>query len=198
MAVASRYDPVADFYVAGWPDEYDDPASVALLSILGPVAGLSVLDVACGHGRFTRESARRGAESVVGLDISARLIESARAIEEQTPLGISYVLDDIATSHQFADDSFARVVCGFGLSDVDELEPSLANVARMLAPGGRFAFSILHPCFTGTDDVSGAWPSDGRYHDELLWYADSASSTLRRQVGAHHRTLSTYVNVLIG
>jgi len=75
MALA-RYDAVAEFYVNGF-DSTDDSASLALLGLLGPVAGLHVLDVACGHGRITRELARRGA-GVVGIDISGNLISKAR------------------------------------------------------------------------------------------------------------------------
>jgi 2-polyprenyl-3-methyl-5-hydroxy-6-metoxy-1,4-benzoquinol methylase len=71
--VLARYDAVADFYVSGF-DSADDPASAALLDLLGPVAGLRVLDAACGHGRITRELARRGAD-VVGIDISGNLIK---------------------------------------------------------------------------------------------------------------------------
>jgi 2-polyprenyl-3-methyl-5-hydroxy-6-metoxy-1,4-benzoquinol methylase len=66
--VQARYDAVAEFYIDGF-DSIDDPASLALLELLGPVAGLRVLDVACGHGRVTRALARRGA-SVVGIDLS--------------------------------------------------------------------------------------------------------------------------------
>lgn len=58
----ARYDAVADFYVSGF-DSTDDQVSAALLDLLGPVAGLRVLDVACGHGRLTRELARRGQRS---------------------------------------------------------------------------------------------------------------------------------------
>ena len=55
----ARYDAVADFYVSGF-DSTGDPATQALLDLLGPVAGLRVLDVACGHGRITRELAGAG------------------------------------------------------------------------------------------------------------------------------------------
>ena len=57
-------------------------------------------------------------------------------------------------------------------------------------------FSLLHPCFAGGQNVSGSWPSSGSYHDEGWWVADGELSSLRRQVGANHRTLSTYVNTL--
>jgi SAM-dependent methyltransferase len=91
---------------------------------------------------------------------------------------------------------FDAVVSTFGLSDIDNLDCAMATVARVLAPGGRFVFSLLHPCFGGGKDVSGSWPATGSYYDEGWWVADGALSSLRRQVGANHRTLSTYVNML--
>jgi 2-polyprenyl-3-methyl-5-hydroxy-6-metoxy-1,4-benzoquinol methylase len=93
MEVA-RYDAAADFYVAGF-DSADDSVSLALLDLIGPVAGQRVLDIACGHGRMTRELARRGA-AVTGIDISAALLERARGAERAEPLGISYLHADIA------------------------------------------------------------------------------------------------------
>ena len=192
----ARYDSVAEFYIDGWPDDYSDAVSSSLLSVLGPAAGRKVLDVACGHGRLTREIARRGASQVCGLDISERLIERARLVEADHHLGIRYVHADVAGSTEFADESFDKVSCGFGLSDIDDLQGALTNVARVLVRGGRFAFSILHPCFPGADDISGAWPADARYYDEQRWHADGSASSLRRRVSANHRTLSTYVNTL--
>jgi 2-polyprenyl-3-methyl-5-hydroxy-6-metoxy-1,4-benzoquinol methylase len=84
--VPARYDAVADFYISGF-DSTDDSVSVALVDLTGPVAGLRVLDVACGHGRITRELARRGAD-VVGIDISGNLIRKASETEQNEPLGI--------------------------------------------------------------------------------------------------------------
>ena len=65
---AALYDPVADFYAAGFPDRYDESATAALLALTGPVDGLDVLDLACGRGRITRELARRG--RLVGVDLA--------------------------------------------------------------------------------------------------------------------------------
>jgi 2-polyprenyl-3-methyl-5-hydroxy-6-metoxy-1,4-benzoquinol methylase len=82
-----------------------DPATRGLLDLLGPVAGLRAVDVACGHGRITRELARRGARAV-GIDISASLISKARENEENEPLGLRYIHADIAAPGALGDDRF--------------------------------------------------------------------------------------------
>ena len=192
----ARYDAIADFYEQGWPDTYDDPVSTALLAGAGALDGRRVLDVACGHGRMTRELARRGG-SVLGVDISEVLVAKARAAEDADPLGIAYLVADVCESLTALDDaSFDVAVCSFGLSDIDGLDPALRTVARALRPHGRFVFSILHPCFPGAGEASGSWPEAGSYYDEGWWSAQGELSSLRRQVGAQHRTLSTYVNAL--
>lgn len=190
----ARYDAVADFYVSGF-DSTDDPVSAALLDLLGPVAGLRVLDAACGHGRLTRELARRGAE-VVGVDVSGNLLGKAQEREQEEPLGIRYVQADVTTPGILGNRQFDKVTCSFGLSDIDDLDGAIAAVCAALRPGGHFAFSILHPCFAGGQDVSGSWPTAGSYYDEGWWTAQDALSTLRRQVGANHRMLSTYLGTL--
>ncbi len=190
----ARYDAVADFYDAGFSDPHD-PVLAALLDLLGPAQDRCVLDLACGHGRVAREVAGLGG-TVIGVDLSVALLDKARAQEDAEPRGIRYVHADAAAVPQVDDASVDIVVCNFGLADIDDLDAALATTRRVLRTGGRFVFSILHPCFAGTDTVSGTWPAGGRYHDEGFWTADSRYSTLRRQVGANHRTLSTYVNAL--
>jgi 2-polyprenyl-3-methyl-5-hydroxy-6-metoxy-1,4-benzoquinol methylase len=194
--VPARYDAVAEFYIEGF-DSIDDPASRALLDLLGPVAGLQVLDVACGHGRITRELARRGA-SVVGIDLSGALIARARETEQDEQLGIRYLHDDVTVPGSLGnyDGDFDLAVCNFGLSDIDDLDAAITAVGAALRPRGRFAFSIVHPCFAGGADISGSWPASGSYYDEGHWTAQGARSGLRRLVGANHRTLSTYLATL--
>lgn len=190
----ARYDAVADFYISGW-DSADDPASLALLELLGPVASLRVLDVACGHGRITRELTRRGAD-VTGIDISASLISKARETEQNEALGIRYIHADVTTSAALGNAEFDAATCNFGLSDIDALDAAIAAVSRALRPHGSFTFSILHPCFAGGKDISGSWPTAGSYYGEGHWTAPEARSGLRRLVGANHRMLSTYFGTL--
>jgi ubiquinone/menaquinone biosynthesis C-methylase UbiE len=197
VMVRSRYDDIADFYVDGF-DGIDDPVSRALLSLLGPVEDKRVLDVACGHGRLTRELARgRARRPTTGVDSSATLLGWAQRAETENPLGIRYLHADVTSPDWLAGETgFDAVTCHYGLSDIDDLDAALRGISAALRPGGRFVFSILHPCFPGGRDVAGAWPTEASYYDEGFWTAVSAQSTLRSQVGANHRMLGTYVNAL--
>ncbi|MFF5083755.1 class I SAM-dependent methyltransferase [Actinoplanes sp. NPDC000266] len=125
--------------------------------------------------------------------MSAALLAKARAAG---PPSIRYVHADAADLSELPDASFDAAVCNFGLSDIDDLSGALAEAGRLLRPGGSFTFSILHPCFAGTPAVAGSWPPGGDYTGEGFWITGDERATLRRQVGANHRTLSTYVNEL--
>lgn len=195
MQHSARYDAVADFYEQFAPDIYDDPPMQALLRLIGSVAGLQILDLACGHGRLARELARRGAR-VVGVDLSAALLAKARAREQANPLQISYVHADVATPGALEGASFDAAGCSFGLSDIDDLDGAIATVARLVRQGGFFAFSIVHPCFPGwlPKQASPSWQPGHSYYQEGWWRADGPAHGLRPKVGANHRMLSTYLN----
>ena len=195
MTAIARYDGVADYYASGWGEDLTDPVTVALFDVLGDVAGQRVLDVACGHGRISRGLAHKGA-TVVGVDLSAAMLANAEEMESNEPLGIRYLQSDAADPELLPGELYDAAVCSMGLSDIDNLDGTLTNIRRLVRPGGVFAFAILHPCFPGIEGVSGAWPSDGTYYDERYWQTDATLSVLRQQVGANHRTLSTYLNTL--
>jgi len=192
----ARYDEIADFYDARAGQSVTDPATAALFELAGEVGGLRLLDLACGPGRVARELARRGAR-VTGLDISAVLLGKAEAAEAGQPLGIHYVHSDATLSGALYGELFDGVACNYGLSDIDDLDGLLDTVARLLAPGGWFVWSLLHPCFPGWDeDAPSSWPPDRGYFREGWWLASNTG--FRGKVGSNHRTLSTYVNALIG
>ena len=194
MSDATRYDEIADHYVEVVGDAVSDSPAAALLELVGDPHGLRVFDLACGQGRVSRELARRGA-SVVSVDISARLLEKARAAEATEPLGIDYVLADATEPDALAGETFDGAVCHFGLSDIDDFSGALATVARVLRSGGWFVFSIVHPCFPGVGEAPSSWPPGRGYYTEGWWLADSPG--FRGKVGANHRTLSTYLNDLV-
>lgn len=191
----ARYDELADHYDDFVDDDVTDPATAALLDLIGDPSGVRILDVACGQGRVARQLARRGAR-VTGIDISASLLDKARSRELAAPLGIRYDLLDVSSPVSLSAEIFDGVVCNFGLSDIDDLDGALASTTRLLAMGGWFVFSILHPCFPGweTANAPSSWQPGRGYYDECWWRADTPG--FRGTVGANHRMLSTYLNAL--
>jgi SAM-dependent methyltransferase len=122
---------------------YNNPA---MLEFIGDVGGRDVLDAGCGEGYQTRILARRGAR-MIGVDLSARMIELARAEERREPLGIRYEEVSFSDLSIFADCSFDVCVSFMALMDGPDFPAAMRELRRVLRPGGRLVFSILHPCF---------------------------------------------------
>jgi SAM-dependent methyltransferase len=165
MSTVSRYDAVADFYVAEVGDGLTDEGTAALLGlVVGGVRGKRILDLACGQGRAPANWRDEGPGHRGRL--SSALITSARTADRAAPLGIAYVVGDATHTNRLEPGPFDGVVCNFGLSDIDDLD-ALDTVAALLLPGGLLVFSILHPCSPGWgEDVAGSWPPGGGYFDE--------------------------------
>ncbi len=122
------------------------PALEALLTI---TPGERVLEIACGNGNFARRLAQAGA-SVLACDFSEKLLERARARTIKTPGSIEYRLIDATDAVQIAalgEHCFDTVVVSMGLQDMENIEPLINSLHRLLCGEGRFAFSITHPCF---------------------------------------------------
>jgi 2-polyprenyl-3-methyl-5-hydroxy-6-metoxy-1,4-benzoquinol methylase len=122
------------------------PATERLLELR---SGERVLDVACGNGLSSRRLAAMGAE-VVAFDFAEEMI--AHALERTTEHidRIEYlVLDatDEAALLALGEGRFDAAICNMALFDMAEIEPLMCALARLLRPGGRFVFSVLHPCF---------------------------------------------------
>lgn len=127
-------------------DVYRDLVNTpAFLRLLGDVAGLRGLDVGCGEGHNTRLLARAGAK-MMAIDISETFLGHARQAEADEPLGINYRLAS-AQALPFDDASFDLATAFMSLMDVPQPGRAIAEIARVLAPGGLFQFSITHPCF---------------------------------------------------
>ena len=120
----------------------------AVIELLQPRRGQTVLEVGCGNGNLARLLAKMGVD-VVAFDFSERLIERAKA---KTTVGgrIEYgVLD--ATSERELDtlaDEFDVVVASMVLHDMAEIQPLLQAVVRCLKhTAGWFVWAVPHPCF---------------------------------------------------
>lgn len=113
---------------------------------LGALAGLSVLDLACGDGMGTRLIKRWGADRVVGVDISPQMIALAQQREDAEPMGIEYRVADAATLGGIG--RFDRVAAAYLLhyaESRDQLLQMARTVHDNLAPGQHFVASIANP-----------------------------------------------------
>ncbi len=93
--------------------------------------GDRVLDACCGTGDLALEAQRAGAR-VTGLDFSERMLERAR----RKSAAVEWVRGDVLAL-PFPDGSFDAVTVGFGIRNVEDLQAGLAELARVLRPGGR-------------------------------------------------------------
>jgi demethylmenaquinone methyltransferase / 2-methoxy-6-polyprenyl-1,4-benzoquinol methylase len=96
--------------------------------------GDRVLDAACGTGDFAVADLRAGADHVIGLDFSERMLERAR---RKAP-HVEWVCGDMLEM-PFADAAFDAATVGFGVRNVSDLETALRELRRVLRPGGRLA-----------------------------------------------------------
>lgn len=205
----SSYDQAGDFYFdfvkAGLSDERSmlHLAAQSVLRLAGSVAGKSVCDIACGEGHLSRLFAKHGAQ-VTGIDLSQNLLAHARAQAGDFP--IEYFLDDAQQLNQVAEAAFDVAICNLALMDIPDLRAAYRSAHRILKTGGRFVLSVLHPCFETPFHVPEShilFDVDGnfegfivrRYAAEGFWR--SGGTGMRGKFGAHHRTLSTYLNDLI-
>jgi len=157
-----------------------------------------VLDLGCGFGWHCRYAVENGARSVIGIDISQKMLSEAK---NKTKCGnIEYIcmpIEDI----DFPEESFDVVISSLALHYVKSFEDVLVRVYKCLSKGGDFVFSVEHPIFTAQG------PQDWYYDDKgniLHWPVDHYftegirnAKFLGEEVIKYHRTLTTYLNSLI-
>ena len=137
------YDPIAEGYAAeneaslvnGY---YERPA---MLALAGDVAGLRILDAGCGAGPLLAALRDRGA-IVTGFDSSAAMIELAR---RRLGDGADLQVADLGRPLPFPAGTFDDVTASLVLHYLKDWGPPLAELRRVLKPGGRLIASVEHP-----------------------------------------------------
>lgn len=171
----------------------------AFMKLMGDVSGRLTLDLGCGAGHLAFYLAENGAAEVVGIDLSERMLEVARA--ERAHPRITYRREAMEQL-DFPAESFDLVASSLAFHYVRDYAGLVARVARWLAPGGALVFSTEHPIYTARVSASG-WVR-GSEGTERVWGIDRYAEEGPREhewfgagVRRYHRTISTLLNGLI-
>lgn len=122
------------------------PACERLLNLQ---PGETVLEIACGNGIFARRMAQAGAH-VIATDFSTQLLARARARTTEHTDRIEYRLVDATREEQIlalGSQRFDAAACNQAIMDMTEIDPLMRGIRQVVKPGGRFVFSLSHPCF---------------------------------------------------
>ncbi len=203
-AAAEAWDDFVETGLDFWRTDVHGPP---LLAACGVVAGTRALDLGCGQGWFSRQLAERGAR-VIGIDLSSAQIANARRHEAARPLGITYhLLDAASIADRWPAASFDLVTACMALQDTPDAGPILAASRRVLTPGGKMAFSIVHPIASSpvhewVRDERGAKGAMGidRYFDSGPFVLNWTMERLTRHwaTPGWHRTFSEWSSLIAG
>jgi ubiquinone/menaquinone biosynthesis C-methylase UbiE len=142
-AVVNDYDTFAEAYTAETEANLINGhyARPAILDLAGDVSGRRILDAGCGSGPLSAALRDRGA-LVTGFDSSAKMVELAR---RRLGAGAALRVADVASPLPFPDGSFDDVVASLVLHYLEDWTAPLAELRRVLTPGGRLIVSVHHP-----------------------------------------------------
>ncbi|RYE30439.1 MAG: class I SAM-dependent methyltransferase [Hyphomicrobiales bacterium] len=174
------------------------PEWPVLRGMLPALVGRQVLDLGCGFGWFSGFAAGEGAASVLGVDVSEKMLERAR--RETADSRVAY---DRADLESYAPPAgvFDLAYSSLAFHYVEDLAGLFGRVNRALKPGGRLVCSVEHPIMTAPArqewladaDGRATWPVNG-YNDE----GRRVNNWLAEGVVKRHRTIGSYLDLLLG
>lgn len=172
------------------------PEWPTLRSMLPEMAGRRVVDLGCGFGWFSRWATEAGAISVLGVDLSARMLE--RAAADTDDARITYLRQDLETIDLPAA-AFDVAYSSLALHYLEDLPRILGTLQQSLVAGGVLVFSIEHPIYSAPSNPQfvsdssdhATWPLDG-----YLVEGPRTTDWLAPGVVKHHRTITTYLSCL--
>lgn len=154
------------------------------LNILGDVSGKDVLEFGCGGAQWSIALARRGAR-MTGLDLSDEQLKYAKKLVAEEGVEVTLVQGS-AESTPFADASFDIVFCDHGAMTFADPRKAVPEAARLLRPGGLFAFNMATPLLDivterSTEEVSNRLVSP--YFDMVPWSDETGQTTFQLPYG---------------
>ncbi|OMP68821.1 SAM-dependent methyltransferase [Agrobacterium tumefaciens] len=174
------------------------PEWSTLQTMLPDLTGAHVLDLGCGFGWFSRWVRQQGAAHVLGVDVSENMLARGKA-ETQDSL-ISYIRADMETL-ELAPDSYDLVYSSLAFHYIKKLQGLMKEVYTSLKPGGSLVCSVEHPIYTASSSPEWIRHPNGRNTwpvDQYQYEGARTTNWLAEGVVKQHRTMGTYLNMMIG
>lgn len=184
------------------PVNFNDCVETPILfQMLPDLTGRSVLDIGCGMGQHAKRYSDMGAESVMGIDISEKMLAYAK--EHNSADNIVYrrmAMEDIETIGR----SFDLVTSSLVFDYVEDFAGLMRKIHNLMKEDAKFVFSMSHPIVTAWDGVYDRYTrteTGERLYANLRNYCVEGKRKVDWVVNGYecyHRTVSSLINALIG
>jgi Methylase involved in ubiquinone/menaquinone biosynthesis len=168
-----------------------------LQAMLPSLTGKNVVDLGCGYGWFCRWARDNGAASVLGLDVSEKMLEKAQEMTDGHAIVYQrHDLEKLALPATTLDIAYSSLALHY-LVNIENL---FATVFQALKPGGRLIFSAEHPVYTASANPQWIIGQDGQKQWLVSQYqqeGERISNWFAEGVKKQHRKLATWINALI-
>ena len=170
----------------------------ALLSLLPNLEGKRILDLGCGFGEHCKTFVNMGAERVVGIDISEKMLAVAKSKHADPKIAyLRLPIEEIGVLNE----SFDLVISSLALHYVEDFEGTVHAIWQKLSSNGLFVFSQEHPLVT-SHSRGDRWTRDEngeKLHVNVSNYGIEGERSTRWFIDGikiYHRTFSSIINTL--
>jgi ubiquinone/menaquinone biosynthesis C-methylase UbiE len=175
VGVENDYDSFAEAYTAETEANLTNGyyARPAIVELAGDVSGRQILDAGCGSGPLFAALRDRGA-IVTGFDSSTKMVELAR---QRLGADAALHVADVGSPLPFPDGAFDDVIASLVLHYLEDWTAPLAELRRVLRPGGRLIMAVNHPIICKLIDPKADYFATHKWSEEYTFNGQSAVLT---------------------
>lgn len=189
----------ADWWIEGFTDGADEEYEEQILPLAAEAlkGAMTVLDVGCGDGQISRLAVKGGAINVIGIDPTWNQIKVAQERD-----GGAHFVQSGAGRLPFRDEAFDAVVACLVFEHIRDVDDAIAEVSRVLKPGGKFLFFLNHPLLqtpnSGWIDDQILEPPEQYWRIGAYLVEDESDQEVEKDIFIPfiHRPLGRYINAL--
>lgn len=169
-----------------------------LKDLFPDLSGKSVLDLGCGYGWHCKYAVERGAEQVLGIDLSKKMIREAKEMNSDSK--ITYRVCGLE-EYNYPADSYDCVISNLVLHYIADIDAVFVRIHRTLKSGGVFLLNIEHPVFTAGVNQDWIYDANGKPQhwpvDDYFYPGGRMTHFLGQNVTKQHHTLTQIMMGLI-